>query len=259
MQLASLNKIPEKYGLPQEMEYKNNSFYGHQLGLCIGEKNNQNGDLKSFISWPGKQDKSTEVLEEILKEKGLLIIEDRITRFSHDTKELLSFSLYYLPYYVKGHSAYKPTINYENISNSTNIKQHVEYEVLFVSNEDDELNCYLNLTYDSSPHKYGSPCSMYDLMTGLEDELDDIAKDDSDNRIYKIKDEEGSRWAINFYDKIGNSYPYEFKDYSTLLDCVTSIRMVEYEKQIVSNEEMNKIFAEETKGTSEDKTQQSEE
>lgn len=233
MKIRSLNQIPEKYGMAEVIEYNNDSFKGHQIGLCVGIKDNQTGELKSHIASKDPNISDVELLEEFLKE-DFLILEDTINNIIEDKLVLNAKTFYYVPYYVIDHSVFQPTPNFTNISFAQNVKNHVKYEVLFVD-EEEYGNRYLTLDFHTSGGNFNGSgsvsMSFLDIIECLEMKLNQMTHNSSDDRI-TIKDEV---IKMTFYDKIGNPYDKKFNSIKDMLSYVTSVRMIDCVTEIIKD------------------------
>ena len=95
MKIVSLNKNPERYGYLSEMDYKNPNFHGHQTALAIGIKR-PDGSWQEVYTSGDTLDEKIKIADEILNDKSLIILEDKITQLEND--KLVSKTIYYFPY-----------------------------------------------------------------------------------------------------------------------------------------------------------------
>lgn len=238
MKIVSLNKGIEKYHYLSDMEYMQPGFKGHQIGMCIGAKDKVSNQWVNIYTPGETPEAKLKLINSILEDKSLIILEEEVTQFDND--KLVTRIMYFLPYYVENHSAYKPTINFENISFSMNIRQTVEYEVLLVG-EQGWHNRYLNFSYVTGPSGYdGGRCTtFYEMIKGLESTIEEAANDKSntDITIATHNDDNYSKgnYLITFYDKKGEAYVVGFNCIEEILHCVTSVRLVRYEYEIIDN------------------------
>jgi hypothetical protein len=223
MKIVSLNKNPERYGFLSEMEYRNPDFHGHQTALCIGRKNTDGSWDKVYTSGDTEEEK-IKIANDILNDKSLIILEDKI--FENDNGNLVPKIIYYLPYYVADHSAYQPTINFEQIYHSCNVSSNAKIEVLFV-HEEGWYNRYVTFDLHTS-----YSLSLIDFIKNLEQEIIGIAqKGEKGNGFFIAKDESGNYFendiVLDFYDNTGQQYYLGFKEPKDLLKLVSSIRIID--------------------------------
>ena len=240
MKVISLNKNIGKYNFLNEIEYRSPNFFGHQTGILIGILSQD--EKWDKLGVPGEtEEEKVKLANEILADKSLIIVEEKITQIENNN--LVPKKVYYLPYYVEEHTAFKPTINYTNISNSSNVKQTITYEILLV--DDWGCNRYITKTIVTGPVGFngGQPYKAYDFMHSLELEIQDMI----DNNDYQIRvaTSDGEEYSdgdilIDFYDEKGSVYTQAFSSIGGVLDTVVSIRIVGYDSEIVNLEELTK-------------------
>lgn len=237
MKVVSLNKDITKYNFINEMNYKSDNFFGHQIGILVGIVGPD--DKWDKLGVPGEtEEEKLKLVKEILADKSLIIVEEKITQYENNN--LVPKKAYYLPYYVEEHTAFKPTINYTNISNSANVKQTITYEILLV--DDWGCNRYITKSIETGPVGFngGQPYKAYDFMHSLELEIQDmIDSNDSQFRIAPSDEDEYSNGdiLIDFYDEKGSVCTQGFGSIGGILDTVVSVRMIAYESEIVNLEE----------------------
>lgn len=224
MKIVSLNKNIERYGFLSEMEYKNPDFHGHQVVLCIGVKNSDGSWDKVYTS-ENIEEEEIKIADDILNDKSLIILEDKITQF--EDNKLVPKIVYYLPYYVADHSAYQPTINFNQISYADNAINNIKVEVLFVS-ESGWYNRYV--TFDFK----GNLC-LLDFIEDLEEEIEDKAS--KVNGDFFIASENGEDYSeddivLDFYDKSGQKQFIGFKTAREFIKLVSSVRIIDIDTQI---------------------------
>lgn len=230
MKLKSLNKNIKKYGFHEEIEYTNATFNGHQLGIAICIKNQKTGEIEqNFLSQELGDDKIRDsLLKELLADKSILLMENNITQFNESKTEIVPKTIYYLPYYVDGHSVMQPTVNYENVSKTNNTSYDIKVEVLFV---EDELNRYITI-----PIKTKNTSIMnlvYDLFGNYDDEFLEtlgIKWQDEDENI-------DVGYVLDFYNQVGEKYNLIFEDIEDLRNAIVSMRLIDIKSHIDEGEE----------------------
>ena len=226
MILKSLNKLDPKFGFPNEVQYEDPSFHGHQKGMCIALKNLITGKIESNYLSKTIENRD-ELLNELLSTEGILLVESRITQLDPDTMDLVPKMLYYLPYAVIEHSIFKPTLNDVNVTiGSNDTFNRFDVEILFVK---DNLNRYITVTFEK---RYAS----------MFESVDEIFKDvfftnhfDEDHELYKA----GIRWQdkteeskagyyLDFYNEAGESFLLGFTHIADFKDAIASIRLINH-------------------------------
>lgn len=237
MKIVSLNKNPERYGYLSEMDYKNPNFHGHQTALAIGIKR-PDGSWQEVYTSGDTLDEKIKIADEILNDKSLIILEDKITQLEND--KLVLKTIYYFPYYVADHSAYQPTINFDQISYACNVTNDVKIEVLFVS-EDGWYNRYVTFDMHTTSANGGSCMMLIDFIDDLRIEIEERAKSSKDFFILDDEDAEGYREyeyeegdiALDFYDKSGQMHIIAYQNTNSFLDLISSVRIIDIDTKIV--------------------------
>lgn len=230
MKLRALSQKVTEYGYPLETGFDRKGFNGHQIGMCIGIRDVKTNAVKqNFIP----NDDFNIQFDKMLEDKELLILQDTITQF--EDNELKERHVYYIPYYVVDHSAYKPTINFEQISYACNVVNNVQIEVLFV---EDGYNRYVTFNMNTSGNKNGRSLSLMDFIDGIQDEIEDKLSRGEDFKCVSLDEdpeyEEGDI-VLDMYDKAGNRLTVAYPDPSGFLDLISSIRIIGLDVKI--NEE----------------------
>ena len=239
MKVVSLNKDIARYNFTQEMEFKKPDFEGDKIALCIGLQEKDGTWIDVYTPGDSREEKIA-LADKMLKDKSLIILEDTVTQIVNG--DFVKRVMYYLPYYVEGHTAYAPTITNERVEYSMNIKQVITYEILLV--EEFGVNRYITETYTTGPtFGCGRATNLYEMMTSLEETLNEIAHDKTRKEITiadkTTDDYSKGQYLITYYDKIGTPYQYGYNNISQILQCVNSIRMVGYDYQIVEPQKEN--------------------
>ena len=168
LELVSLNQnLNPIWGFPNKISYSEDGFNGHQIGICIGILEPYKGYLldspkeiisndnykviKNCLSESIKEEVKAGYLYSMLHNDDLVFIYYAyntidINEYKDDNK-LKYYIEVYLPYYVKGHSVFKHTINFESIYNTSlnlfsNSKLEIYIEILLVK---DNLNRYFTV------------------------------------------------------------------------------------------------------------------
>lgn len=234
MKIVSLNKNPERYGYLSEMDYKNPNFHGHQTALAIGIKR-PDGSWQEVYTLGDTLDEKIKIADEILNDKSLIILEDKITQLEND--KLVLKTIYYFPYYVADHSAYQPTINFDQISYACNVTNDVKIEVLFV-HEEGWYNRYVTFNLSTAgSYNGGRSLSLMDFIGSLEQEIEERTEEKKDFFIANENTEDYDKGDIvlDFYDKSGQRYLFggNINDY---LDMVSSIRIIDINTKIIKDD-----------------------
>lgn len=221
MKLKSLNKDISKWGYSQDMEYTDADFHGHQRGVAVGIKNNVTGKIEVNCLPKSLGDEQTRdfMLEELLNDKSILLIENGITQFDEEGKNLVPKTIYYLPYYVDGHSVLQPTVTNENISGACNVSYECKVELLFV---EDGLNRYA--TIDFNTRNISIMDMVHDLFEW--DELEDELAN-SGVHFEEETDEDEEGFYLDFYNEAGERYNLCFSTLERLRDDIVSMRLID--------------------------------
>lgn len=221
MILKSLNHLDPKFGYPDEIQYDDKRFHGHQKGVCIGLKNvNTNKIEQNFLS--ESIENRDELLEELLSLEGVILAQESITQFDEAGKNLIPKILYYLPYAVKDHSVFQPTLNDDNVeTRASNVSNRFEVEILFVT---DNLNRYITIPFETRN------ISMFE---SVDDMFDDTF--DEDHKLYKAgmrwKDEtedEEAGYYLDFYNEAGKRFDVGFSRLEDFRDTIASVRLLSH-------------------------------
>lgn len=221
MILKSLNHLDPKFGYPDEIQYDDKRFHGHQKGVCIGLKNvNTNKIEQNFLS--ESIENRDALLEELLSLEGVILAQESITQFDEAGKNLIPKILYYLPYAVKDHSIFQPTLNDDNVETRvSNVSNRFEVEILFVT---DNLNRYVTIPFETRN------ISMFE---SVDDMFDDTF--DESHELYKAgmrwKDEtedEEAGYYLDFYNEAGQRFDVGFSRLDDFRDTIASVRLLSH-------------------------------
>ena len=212
MIIKSMNKDLTKYGYPNQMEYDNPNFNGHQIGIAICIKNNITNKIEENLLSKSLGDDKTrnELLKELLNNDNK-IITDIITQ-CNDENKLVPKTIYYLPYYITNHSRFKPTILYSNVENYLNSYYSIEVELLLVS---DNTCRYITVPIETQN------VSIFDCINDLFEYEDDLP----DNNILNIvkKDNE---YILDFYSESGERFDLAFSKLEDFKNLIVSMRLI---------------------------------
>ena len=229
MKLKSINKNLSKWNFPQDMNYENDNFHGHQIGVAVGMTKVSTGEIcQNYLSEELGDAVTREfLLKELINDDSILKVEKRITQF--EDGDLVDKLLYYLPYYVIDHSVLQATANYSNIHTAINVTNHCKVEVLFV---EDDLNRYITMSFDSGN------MSIMDLVhDAFEDGMEDADELAAYGIHYEIEDDdkgfEESGYYLDFYDEAGEKYDLCFNEIERLRDAIVSVRLLENIVEII--------------------------
>lgn len=224
MILKSLNgdKLA-KYGYDSELEYVNNNFHGHQLGISIGVTDKVTGDIvRNFITPShGNIETRNKILLSIIEDEAIIKVEKHVTQFEEG--RIAHRVIWFAPYAVQEHSVFKETANFSNLScEYENAVNHVVLELLFV---EDNLNRYVTASYSS--HDVSIMEFINDVFdsdsTIVEwtDEIKYLCDDDDDYQ-------NGHRgYSLDFYDEAGEKTMLYFDSMKRLRDALVSVRLLE--------------------------------
>ena len=219
MKLRALSQKVVEYGYPLETGLDRKGFNGHQIGMCIGIRDTETNAVKqNYIP----DDEFNIKFDKMLEDKELLILQDTITQMEDD--KLKRRYVYYLPYYVVAHSAYKPTINFEQINYACNVSNTIQIEVLFV---EDGYNRYVTFETNTSGDFGGCSLSLVDFIIGLEDEIEEKTSRGEDFKCASEDSEyaEGDT-LLDMYDRAGNKVIVSYPNPGDFLNLVSSVRII---------------------------------
>lgn len=235
MKLIPLNKdcdILKECGFEGALTYDNPKFHGHQKGVAICLINKETGRVENNMLSEKLGDKRRDdILKMILESKTIVKVVDEINQYEEG--RLIKKQIFYLPYIVEGHSVFKPTINYDNISGATNVEYQLDIEILFVH---ENLNRYITV------HVTTTNVSIMDSIYYMFED-DDLLKEElllhgiEYVSSYEESDEDGcTGYNVDFYDEAGNMYHYGFPSGERLRDTVASVRLVGISMDIIDEE-----------------------
>lgn len=207
MIIKSLNKDLTKFGYPNQMEYNNPNFNGHQIGIAICIKNNITNKIEENLLSKSLGDDKTrdELLKELLNNNNK-IVTDIITQ-CNDENKLVPKTIYYLPYYITDHSRFKPTILYSNVENYLNNYYSIEVELLLVS---DNTCRYITVPIQTQN------VSIFDCVNDLFE---------YDNNISDIIEKDNS-YILDFYSESGERFDLAFNKLEDIRNLIVSMRLI---------------------------------
>lgn len=219
MIIKSINKNIKKYGFPEEMEYSNPDFNGHQVGIIICIQNNDTKEIEKNYLPENLGDEATRdfLLGELLHEKKAILITEEIVQYEDegekDVVSLIPKTVYYMPYYIDDHSRFKPTIINENVSGACNVSYEYEVEVLFATGEDG-LCRYLTIPFKTRNIPVIN--SVYSLFN-FDSDLKDVG--------FKHNEDEDS-YSLDFYNEAGHRVDLTFEEPKEFRDLIVSMRVI---------------------------------
>lgn len=215
-----------------DFEYDNAKFNGHQVGVAICIQDKQTGKIECNMLPSTLGDERTRdlLLSELLYDKSILLIENSITQLDEKKINLIPKTVYYLPYYVVDHSAFKPTVNFDNVSMACNVSYDLKVEVLFV---EDGYNRYLTI-----PLKTRN-VSIMELVYSL---FDDDCSEKEELEEIGIKWHEDIEdgcdgYVLDFYNEAGERNNLFFDSLEQLRDAIVSMRLIDIVCYIDGKEE----------------------
>lgn len=229
MKLRLLSQKAVKYGFSLELLMTNKKgFNGHQIGICIGIRDAESNAVKqNYIP----DDEFNIKFDKMLEDKELLLLQDTMTQLEDD--KLKKRYAYYLPYYVVDHSAYKPTINFEQISYACNVMNTVQIEVLFVD-DSNEYNRYMVLELKTGGDENGYALSLLRFIDDIEEIIEEMAADEREFKYAKAGDPkfEPGNIILDMYDKVGNRIDAGYSSVSNIKDMISSVRIIGLDTKI---------------------------
>ena len=220
MKLKTINKNIAKFGYPQELEYNDQTFHGHQIGVAVCVQNSYTKEIEeNFLSESlGDEDTRNQLLNKLLNESDTMLITETIMQPSKEGSCLIPKTIYYMPYYVPTHSRFQPTVMFDNINNDLDVYHNITVELLFVA--EDGLNRYLTISL-----KTGN-ISMLEAVYNF---FDNMYSNDKELETVGIKHNE-SGYILDFYDTPGKRYDIEFDSIEQLRNAITSVRLIHIER-----------------------------
>lgn len=235
MKIRAINANTEKYGYPQELDYGNPLFNGHQIGVAICVQNAITKKIEENFLSESLGDRETRdfLLGELLREEKAVFIVDNFTQFD-ENNELVPKTMYYMPYFVLEHSKFKPTVITKNIGNISNVSYKAKVEVLFVT--ENGLSRYVTLDFNTK--NISVMDLVYDIFDGCSSyhpELEAVGIKYV-NEIEDTETDEG--YYLDFYNEAGERFNICFTTLEELRDVIASVRLIELES-IIDGEEEN--------------------
>lgn len=226
MILKSLNgnKL-SKYGYSDEFEYFNPTFHGHQIGISIGVTSTKTQEIvKNHISEKqGTEEERNKIFLSIMNDPNIIKLEKEITQF--EDNHFVARTIWLLPYAVQGHTAFRETLNFDNIVCASNASNHVVLELLFV---EDALNRYMTVSYDTAN------VSIMDFIREVF-ECGEEYPEELNQVEYRDDEEEGPGYYLDFYDMAGERFELRFDCLERLRDALVSVRLLEVTTKIEDN------------------------
>lgn len=216
MIIKSINKNIKKYGFPEEMEYSNPDFNGHQVGIIICIQRNDTKKIEKNYLPENLGDEATRdfLLGELLHEKKAVLITEEIVQYEDEGEEgvvsLIPKTAYYMPYYVKDHSRFKPTVTELNVTDSCNTSYEYEVEILFAT---DGLCRYITIPFKTrNIPVMNSVYSLFNFGSDLEE-------------VGFKYNEETDAYTLDFYNEAGHKVDLTFEP-KEFRDLIVSMRVI---------------------------------
>ena len=218
--LRALNLGIEKYGFPVKTIFNVPTFNGHQkcLAFCILD---EQGNIEDTMLPNGSNKELSEAkVKEILADNSIMkIIED--TQSVDSKGNLAKKEIYYLPYYVENHTAYQPTINFDNIEQETGKEFLATIEILLVYSN---LNRYTTISFSTK-------------NASVLDTVDNIFKSEPERRNAMLQElgfkYEDDCWFIDMYNETGELFNINFPSIKDIRDAIVSVRLIALGENII--------------------------
>ena len=156
---------------------------------------------------------------ELLQEEKAVLITEVITQLD-EKQHLIPKTLYYMPYYVVGHSRFKPTIINDNVSGACNTSYDVQVEVVF--------------SYDGLCRYVVFPIKTQNVpvMECINDLFDTADEDDLREvgiswEEYDEDEENDTAWYLDFYNEAGQRFLLPFLRLEDLKAAIVSMRIID--------------------------------
>ncbi len=208
-----------QYGYADELEYTNDGFHGHQIGISIGVTDTMTGDIiDTYISeTQGDMDTRKGILRSIIDDTTVIKIEKPITQI--DNGAIVAKTIWFVPYAVKGHSVFRETVNFNNIVCADDVTNHAVVELLF---SHEGLNRYMTISFDTAA------ASMMDTVYDLFEYSQHSRFDELATEIVRIQDDANEvHYQLDFYDEAGEKVVLDFSTIWDLRDALASVRLLE--------------------------------
>lgn len=217
MEIVSLNKDISKYGFSTEFDYVNKSFNGHQTGVAFCVLNQETGEvIENHIPFEDEQVKK-EMLDKILKDTSIFKLVEEANIAVNNT--IVKSDIYMLPYHVKGHSCFTPTVNFDNVDTGDCENYAISLEILFVCEKCNRYSVARIVTNYMSVMK----CIDY-LFKDYESNIKIL----NSMGINKVKDENGKDvYHLDFYSQSGTRNDMYFENIDYIKDCIVSCRLID--------------------------------
>lgn len=194
----------------------NGHAYGPMVGYLLDETE------KHSLIKTDTNNGNTKLLDQLLADYDLI---QKDTTIVQDNM-LVPAITYHVPYKVKDHIAYQPTVH-AFVDNCSNLSYTVTYELLFVSEENYER--HLAVTYKTAG-TYAA--SLWSHISNLEDTITEWIE----NNKHGIQEVEYSdSFVTPFYDNVGDSTEIEFANAEELLQTLASIRLIGFETEEIKS------------------------
>ena len=219
MKLKLINMNFQRYGFPLELKMPEN-FNGHQIGAAAGIIG-QNGVVeKNFIDKTlfSSEFERNSVLKDLIKED--MVISRRCYKPIKEEDRIEICTIYYVPYMVRGHSMYMPTINNKNISAKKGQKHKISVEILLVPPDANEIKRYVTLTFET----VNAP-----ILSCVQEIFKKNISSYKDIFVPIKEDGKKIQYEVTFYDDVGVETTLRFMNTEHIYACITSARIVKFE------------------------------
>lgn len=226
MKIVSVSKKTEKYGYTHNLEYKNDSFHGHQIGIAVCVRNNKTGAIENnYLSETLGDEKTRDsLLLEMFQDEDIMLITKSITQY--DNGVLTPKTIYYVPYFVMGHTRFQSTVMYDNVDDTCNTSYNIKIELLLVK---DGLSRYVTVP-------------VYTRNVSIIDNIYEMFDDDENLEVLNIgwqgsEDEDETGYVLDFYDVVGERHDLIFCNGEQIRNTIVSMRLIEIKRHIDGEED----------------------
>ena len=228
MELRLINQNMEKYGFPLTITL-NDNFKGHQWAAAAGIVANDGVIEKNFIDStviPDENERNQKLINLIHE---ALLISQPIRKTINDGKIVRDCQIYYVPYMIRGHSTFIPTVNNKNITPNVNEVHEISVELLLIPPNMNELKRYITLHFKTTTAPILS-CIQGIFKSDLEEYKDIFVPKKENDKVIG--------YETAFYNDVGMEKIIIFTNKEAIYSCITSVRIIGFET-IEKGEEEN--------------------